>query len=49
MLDPRAILAKGFALVKRQDGQMVKSALEIKTLEPLIIRFHDGKVEATTH
>jgi len=42
VLDPRAIMAKGFALVKREDGQIVRSALGILVGDRVEICFHDG-------
>jgi len=42
VLDPRAIMAKGFALVKRQDGQAIRSANDVMPDEPICIHFHDG-------
>jgi exodeoxyribonuclease VII large subunit len=47
MLDPRAIMAKDFALVKRQGGHAVRSAKVIKSGEIVSIHFHDGEVSAS--
>ncbi|TWI44617.1 exodeoxyribonuclease VII large subunit [Pseudomonas duriflava] len=46
VLDPRAIMAKGFALVRRQDGQAVRSVLEVTSGDRLEISFHEGNKTA---
>lgn len=47
VLDPRAIMAKGFALVKRQDGQAVTSVFDVKAGSSLSLRFYDGEISVT--
>ncbi|MCG7374213.1 exodeoxyribonuclease VII large subunit [Pseudomonas luteola] len=45
-LDPRSIMAKGFAMIKRPAGLLVKTAGEVREGERVIIEFKDGCVEA---
>lgn len=44
VLDPRAIMAKGFALVRQADGTALKSYKVAKHGQPLRITFLDGDI-----
>ena len=45
-LDPRSVLARGFALVCRE-GSLVGSAADVRPGDRLTTRFHDGSIEST--
>ncbi|MCD5986505.1 exodeoxyribonuclease VII large subunit [Pseudomonas sp. CDFA 553] len=45
-LDPRSIMAKGFAMVKTKGGRTHRGATTIAAGMDLIIQFHDGEVLA---
>jgi len=45
-LDPRSIMAKGFAMIKRPAGALVKAAEEVQGGDRVIIEFKDGCFEA---
>ena len=45
-LDPRSVMAKGFAMVKTKGGKTHRSATTIVAGEALVIQFYDGEVEA---
>lgn len=46
-LDPRAVMAKGFALIKSQEGKLFHNAASVEAGVELLIQFHDGQVQAT--
>ena len=45
-LDPRSLLAKGFAFVTKSDGKVLRSAGEVSCDEVVDIHLIDGKVSA---
>ncbi|MCV4286474.1 exodeoxyribonuclease VII large subunit [Pseudomonas capsici] len=46
-LDPRSVMAKGFALVKSSGGHVLTSASSVTAGDGLIVQFHDGSVSVT--
>ncbi|WP_232522581.1 exodeoxyribonuclease VII large subunit [Chitinibacter sp. GC72] len=42
--DPQQVLSRGYALVSRPNGQLVRSALEVRAGDALNIRFADEKI-----
>ncbi len=46
-LSPLAVLARGYALVWDASGRLVRRAVELEAGEPIRIRVHEGRVEAT--
>ncbi|MDY0309862.1 MAG: exodeoxyribonuclease VII large subunit [Castellaniella sp.] len=45
-LDPHRVLGRGYALVRRADGTIVKNALDLKVHEPIEIEFDQGRAQA---
>lgn len=45
-LDPHRVLGRGYALVRRADGAIVKNALDLKIHEPIEIEFCQGRAQA---
>lgn len=45
-LDPHRVLGRGYALVRRADGRIVKNALDLKIHEPIEIEFGQGRAQA---
>jgi exodeoxyribonuclease VII large subunit len=45
-LNPSAILQRGFALVERPDGSLLRSAAQIQSGDPVDIHLWDGKLHA---
>lgn len=45
-LDPHRVLGRGYALVRRVDGTIVKNALDLKIHEPIEIEFGQGRAQA---
>jgi exodeoxyribonuclease VII large subunit len=45
-LSYKGVLARGFALVKDADGQLVRSRSLLEPGDPLVIEFADGEIEA---
>lgn len=45
-LDPRAVLKRGYAMVKREDGTIVRCAKDLGGHETMTISFADGSVRA---
>src|SRR5690606_4126069 len=45
-LDPHRVLGRGYALVRRADGAIVKNALDLKIHEPIVIEFGQGRAQA---
>ena len=45
-LDPHRVLGRGYALVRRGDGTIVKNALDLKIHEPIEIEFGQGRAQA---
>jgi exodeoxyribonuclease VII large subunit len=45
MLSPLAVLARGYALVKDADGNLVARAASVSQGQSLTLRFEDGEVE----
>lgn len=45
-LDPHRVLGRGYALVRRADGAIVKNALDLKIHEPIEIEFGQGRAQA---
>ncbi len=43
-LNPRAVLARGYALVRRADGRLVTRADQVQPGEPLTVQWIDGEV-----
>lgn len=48
LLDPMVILARGFALVRGEDGKIIPSADRLQRDQNLILRMRDGSVRAKT-
>ncbi|HJS28612.1 MAG TPA: exodeoxyribonuclease VII large subunit [Anaerolineales bacterium] len=46
-LNPQAILARGFSVVTRADGKVVRSTVDVRTGDEIRIRVSDGEFEAT--
>lgn len=46
-LDPRAVMAKGFVLIKAPDGRVISSANAVSGGDDLVVQFHDGEIKAT--
>jgi exodeoxyribonuclease VII large subunit len=44
MLNPLAVLGRGYSLTRKPDGTVVRSAASVKIGEELITQFVDGKV-----
>ncbi|WP_373974611.1 exodeoxyribonuclease VII large subunit [Chitinibacter sp. SCUT-21] len=42
--DPQQVLARGYALVSKTDGQIVRSALDVRAGEALNVRFADEQI-----
>jgi len=47
LLDPRGVLARGFAWIKRADGTMLKDAAGATAGEPLVAELRDGELDLT--
>ena len=45
-LDPHRVLGRGYALVRRADGMLVKNALDLNIHEPIEIEFGQGRAQA---
>ncbi len=45
-LDPHRVLGRGYALVRRSDGMIVKNALDLNIHEPVEIEFGQGHAQA---
>jgi exodeoxyribonuclease VII large subunit len=45
MLSPLAVLGRGYALVKDEDGNLIPRAAMVKTGQRLALRFEDGEVD----
>lgn len=43
-LNPRAVLARGYVLVRRWDGRLVSRADQVQAGERLVLQWHDGVV-----
>ncbi len=48
-VSPLAVLRRGYAIVSRQDGQVVKEATQLRCGESIEIRLHQGAVQATVN
>lgn len=46
-LSPLAVLSRGYALVWDAQGRLVRKAVELQSGEPIRIRVHEGRIEAT--
>jgi exodeoxyribonuclease VII large subunit len=46
-LNPQAILARGFSMVTRADGKVVRRTVDVRTGDEIRIRVSDGEFEAT--
>jgi exodeoxyribonuclease VII large subunit len=46
-LSPAATLRRGYAIVQRQDGRVVRRAADVATRESLIVRFADDELTVT--
>jgi exodeoxyribonuclease VII large subunit len=46
-LSPAATLERGYAIVQREDGQVVRAAREVAKGDPLRVRLADGELAAT--
>lgn len=44
-LDPKAVLSRGYAVVKKTDGKLVNSTADLTTDQELIIQLNHGKVK----
>jgi exodeoxyribonuclease VII large subunit len=44
-LNPTAILQRGFALLQREDGSLLRSAAQARPGEALSARLHDGTID----
>ena len=44
-LNPEAVLARGYSVVRNAQGKVVKSGTQIKLDETLDIRFHQGAAQ----
>jgi len=45
-LNPEAVLARGYSMVRNAQGQVIKSSAQIKLDETLDLRFHQGSAQA---
>ena len=45
-LNPEAVLARGYAIVQKQDGTAVKSPAELRNHERVSLRLAEGSTEA---
>ncbi len=43
-LSPLRVLSRGYALVRQKSGKVVRSAKEVSSNDPLLLRFADGEV-----
>jgi exodeoxyribonuclease VII large subunit len=48
-LNPKNVLARGYAMVQDDTGNMIKSSLQAKVGEAVSIVFHDGSADATVN
>lgn len=48
-LNPKNVLARGYAMVQDEAGHMIKSHLQAKIGEPIRVIFHDGSADATVN
>ena len=48
-LNPKNVLARGYAMVQDDNGNMIKSSLETKAGQPISVIFHDGSADATVN
>jgi exodeoxyribonuclease VII large subunit len=48
-LNPKNVLARGYAMVQDDTGNMIKSSLQAKVGEAVSIIFHDGSADATVN
>lgn len=48
-LNPQAVLDRGFAIVTRFDGQIVRSVLQVRPEDDLSVRVSDGNFKAKVH
>lgn len=48
-LDPRALMARGFAIVRTRDGAIVSSAAAANSAVDMVLGFADGDVAVTAH
>ncbi len=46
-LSPAATLERGYAIVQRADGHVVRAAAEVTKGDPLRVRLADGELSAT--
>jgi exodeoxyribonuclease VII large subunit len=48
-LNPKNVLARGYAMVQDNTGNMIKSSLQAKVGEAISVVFHDGSADATVN
>ena len=46
-MSPLKVLTRGYALVAKEDGQLVRSVRDVKPKEPIAVRVSDGTIVAT--
>ena len=46
-MSPMKVLTRGYALVAREDGKIVRSVRDVKPREPIAVRVSDGTIVAT--
>ena len=46
-MSPLKVLTRGYALVAKEDGQLVRSVMDVKPKEPIAVRVSDGTIVAT--
>ena len=46
-MSPLKVLTRGYAMVARQDGPIVRSVADVKPKEPIAVRVSDGTIVAT--
>jgi len=47
-LDPTAILQRGYAIVRNEQGTIIRSVQALQSQQPISIQLHDGTITATT-
>jgi exodeoxyribonuclease VII large subunit len=44
MLNPLGVLARGYGIIRSQDGQIIKNVVEVRPGQQLEVRLHDGSL-----
>ena len=47
LLNPTAVLARGYSIVRNEAGQIVRNARELEPNEPIAVFFNSGRADAT--